>query len=75
MVCMGNMMAVTRGFSAPETAEVYAQARTLAQHLGSDESLKILYGLSVAATTRAEFQPAMAINDAMLKITEGVGTA
>jgi tetratricopeptide (TPR) repeat protein len=74
-ITLGNIMAVTRGFSAAETAEAYGQARVLAEHVGSGEWLQILYGLSVAATVRAEVQAAMAINNAMLKIAEDVGTA
>jgi hypothetical protein len=67
-------MATTRGFSATETAGAYAKATALAEQAGTGNSLHLLYGLSVAAITRAEFRSAIAINNEILKVARAVGT-
>jgi hypothetical protein len=67
-------MATTRGFSAVETAEAYQNARSLAEHAGSGDSLDLFYGLSIAAFSRAELNAATAINNQMLKIARDVGS-
>ena len=67
-------MIATCGWSAVETAEVFAQARLLAERNGSAESLQVFNGLRAAAVTRGELRSALALGEQMLEIARVIGT-
>jgi class 3 adenylate cyclase/tetratricopeptide (TPR) repeat protein len=73
-VALGNVMSATRGWSAVETAEVYAQARLLAERGGDAESLQVFNGLRTAAVTRGELRSALALGEQMLEIARVIDT-
>jgi tetratricopeptide (TPR) repeat protein len=70
-VALGGVLEATQGWSAADTAEVYARARHLTKHSGA-ESLPVLFGLYNTAITRDELRPALALGEQMLAIAGGV---
>jgi class 3 adenylate cyclase/tetratricopeptide (TPR) repeat protein len=73
-VALGDVMIATRGWSAAQTAEVFAQARRLAERGGGAESLQAFNGLRAAAVTRGELRSALALGEQMLEIARVIGT-
>jgi tetratricopeptide (TPR) repeat protein len=69
-IALGGLMGATQGWSAADTAEVYASARDLTKRTGA-ESLEVLGGLYNAALTRDEVRPALALAEQMLEIGGG----
>jgi class 3 adenylate cyclase len=74
-LALGRVMVSTRGWSAVETAAVYARARTIAELTGTAESVQVMSGLWVTELTRGELRPALVLADQMLEMARGIGSA
>jgi predicted ATPase len=72
-LALGGTLMATLGWSAPETAGVYARARTLAERPGDAESLELFHGLWYTALTRAELRKSQALADQALEIADRIG--
>ena len=70
-VALGGVMTVTRGWSADDTAEVYACARVVAERATGAESVQVLFGLYNSALTRGEHRPALSLANQLLDIAHG----
>jgi tetratricopeptide (TPR) repeat protein len=73
-LALGSVTAATRGWSASDTAEVYARARSLAERASGTESLEVYLGLWSMAHTRGELRPALVLANQMLEIARGIGS-
>jgi tetratricopeptide (TPR) repeat protein len=73
-VALGDVMIATRGWSAAEAAEVFAQARLLAERNGKAESLQVFDGLRAAAVTRGELRLALALGEQMVETARVIAT-
>jgi tetratricopeptide (TPR) repeat protein len=73
-VALGNVMGLTRGYSAAETAEAYERAKALAERGGGADSFQVFNGLRTTAFSRGEHRAALALADRMLDIASGIGS-
>ena len=67
-VALGGVMTATRGWSAADTAEMYARARMLGERAGGAEPVQVFFGLHNAAHSRGEQRAALALADQLLEI-------
>jgi DNA-binding winged helix-turn-helix (wHTH) protein/tetratricopeptide (TPR) repeat protein len=72
---LGNVMGVTRGASASETADVYGRARSLAKRAGSGDSIPLLWGLTVTAIARGELKAALTMSHEFLEIARATSSS
>jgi class 3 adenylate cyclase/tetratricopeptide (TPR) repeat protein len=72
---LGSVVAAISGWSAADTASVYARARTLAERAGDAEAVQVYLGLWSTALTRGELQPAFALAGQMIEIASGLDNA
>ena len=71
-LALGEILVATRGWSAIDTAAVYARARTLAEHAPAAESLAAFYGLWTTAITRLDLRAALVLANQTLEIARGI---
>jgi predicted ATPase len=70
-VTLGGPLIATKGYAAPEVAEVYTHARELSEQIGeTPEAFPVLLGLLAFYVVRAELQIALALGKQALKIAE-----
>jgi predicted ATPase len=68
-VTLGGPLIVTKGYAAPEVADVYMRARTLCEQLGEiPEAFPALLGLCAFYIVRAELHTALGLAEQALKI-------
>jgi TOMM system kinase/cyclase fusion protein len=69
----GPALMATKGFTAPETGRVYAQARELCQRVRDASQLsEVLWGLRAFYFTRGEFQTAREVDEQLLSLAQRV---
>src|SRR5260370_22572245 len=67
---LGAVLAVAKGYAAPETGVAYARARELWEQLGSpSEVLQVPYGESVYHLYRGEFDLALRLDRDLLRLS------
>ncbi len=67
---LGAVLAVAKGYAAPETGVAYARARELWEQLGSpSEVLQVPYGESVYPLYRGEFDLALRLDEDLLRLS------
>ena len=70
-VSLGNSLALTRGWAAPEVEEVYTRARELCQQTGeTSELLPVLWGSSQVYILRADLPKHREIGNRLLSLAE-----
>jgi predicted ATPase len=70
---LGPLLMVVKGWAAPETEEVYSQARELAERLERPRQLlPILWGLWQSAIVRAELESSFEMAGELVGLAEGV---
>ncbi|HSX83545.1 MAG TPA: AAA family ATPase, partial [Candidatus Saccharimonadia bacterium] len=73
-LALGPALMVARGFTAPEVAETYGQARQLCEHLGERLQLfPVLFGLWRSAHVRAQLPTARALGERLVRLADGQG--
>jgi predicted ATPase len=73
-ILLGTAWTQTRGWAAPEAAQVYARARELCQDLGeSPQLLAVLLGQIVGSLQRAELQIAQELATQLLTVAQQHG--
>jgi class 3 adenylate cyclase/tetratricopeptide (TPR) repeat protein len=66
-LAVGQVMAASRGYSAPETAGAYARARQLSESFDRDLSPAVILGLWAVALTRGDLKGARELADCALE--------
>jgi predicted ATPase len=73
-LALGPALMVTRGFAAPEVADIYGRARQLCEHLGDRQRLfPALFGLWRSAHVRAQLPTARALGEQLLRLADDQG--
>ena len=73
-VLLGQALAATKGYGAPDVSEAFARARDLARTAGgTPELLSVLFGLWTSIAGRGEFGVARNLADELLVVAERAG--
>ena len=73
-LALGPALMVTRGFAAPEAADIYARARQLCEQLDDTQQLfPVLVGLWRSAHVQAQLQMARALGEQLLSLAKAQG--
>jgi len=67
---LGQVLAASRGYSAPETAAAYARARALSESFDSGSPAALLLGLWAVAVTRADVEGARQLANRALESSQ-----